>query len=73
MLNFEVGSDKTKNVKFGQVGINKIFYVWKKDFSERIVECEKLTNNLAEDEFGNTFFMSSSDAVEINLIETMNV
>ncbi len=73
MLNFGAERSKTKNVKFGKVGINKIFYIWKKDFSEKIVECEKLTNNLAEDEFGNTFFMSSSDFVEINLQETVNV
>lgn len=61
MLNSENGS-AAKMVNFGTLEVGAIFYVSKED-AANLIECEKLTNNLVEDENGKTFFMLSSDLV----------
>ncbi len=61
MLNSEKGS-AAKMVNFGTLEIGSVFYV-SKEGDAKLIECEKLANNIVEDENGKTFFMTSSDLV----------
>ena len=51
-----------ENVNFWEIEMGDIFYLCKLR-GEDMIECEKLTNNLAEDEFGNIHYMFSDKIV----------
>lgn len=57
-----------KKINFGKLTVGELFYIEKSD-KDKLIECEKLTNNLSEDNEGNTFFLVSSDVV---IIEPVN-
>jgi hypothetical protein len=51
-----------ENVNFWEVENGDIFYMCKLR-GEIMIECEKLSNNLAEDEYGNIHYMFSDNIV----------
>ena len=53
---------KTKDVNFGKIEIGELFFVKN---NGNFVECEKLTNNMADDEKGNIYYIVSSDIVKV--------
>lgn len=54
---------KTKDVNFGKIEIGELFFV--KNNDGNFAECEKLTNNMADDEKGNIYYIVSSDIVKV--------
>lgn len=51
-----------KNIRFCDIEVGDIFTFIKDGIS---IECEKLSNNLVEDDKGYTFYLASSDKIEL--------